>query len=178
MYGAPPTPVFFCLEPFPFITCVNPFFYRAMLYDPTVFPDPNRFHPERWLAPGAPTFPDLVFGFGRRECPGRFLAETSVWAAIANVLAVFKISPVEGDPPKRVYMSGVVSYVHLPLNVLCTSSQRDRYPEPFKCLILPRSEVAAELVRATIAYVEVIIPWEVIIVIFYLFPPPITLIFV
>jgi cytochrome P450 len=80
-----------------------------MMYDPIIFPDPNRFHPERWLSPDAPAFPEQVFGFGRRECPGRFLAETSVWAAIANVLAVFKISPVEGDPPKRVYLSGVVS---------------------------------------------------------------------
>jgi len=103
------------------------------MYDPRIFPDPNRFHPERWLSPDAPAFPEQVFGLGRRECPGRLLAETSVWAAIANVLAVFKISPIEGDPPKRVYMSGVVSY-----------------PEPFRCSILPRSEVAAELVRATV----------------------------
>jgi hypothetical protein len=86
---------------------------RAMLRDPTIFPEPSRFNPERWLAPGAPAFPDAAFGFGRRECPGRFMARETVWAAIAGVLAAFEISPVEDDPPKELYMSGIVACVIL-----------------------------------------------------------------
>jgi cytochrome P450 len=82
-----------------------------MLHDPETFPEPNRFNPERWLAPGAPTFPDAAFGFGRRECPGRFMARESVWAAIAGVLAAFEILPVEDDPPKELYTSGIVACV-------------------------------------------------------------------
>ncbi|KAI9449572.1 cytochrome P450 [Lactarius psammicola] len=104
----------------------------AIMRDSATFPDPSRFYPERWLAPGAPVFPDVAFGFGRRECPGRFMARESVWAAITGVLAAFEISPVEDDPPKELFMSGIIAY-----------------PEPFKCLIRPRSEAFAALVRAT-----------------------------
>ncbi|KAH9022460.1 cytochrome P450, partial [Lactarius hengduanensis] len=76
-----------------------------------------RFQPERWLAPGAPCLP---------ACPGRFMARESVWAAIVGVLAAFEISPVEDDPPKELFASGIVAY-----------------PEPFKCLVHPRSEAFA-----------------------------------
>ncbi|KAH9039868.1 cytochrome P450, partial [Lactarius pseudohatsudake] len=104
----------------------------AIMHDPATFPEHSRFQPERWLAPGAPAFPDVAFGFGRRECPGRFMARESVWAAIVGVLAAFEISPVEDDPPKELFASGIVAY-----------------PEPFKCLVHPRSEAFAALVRAT-----------------------------
>ncbi|KAH8998282.1 cytochrome P450 [Lactarius hatsudake] len=54
----------------------------GMMHDPAVFTEPDRFHPERWLSPDAPAssvnatrcFPNLVFGFGARQCPGRVLA--------------------------------------------------------------------------------------------------------
>src|SRR6266702_2560971 len=96
---------------------------RAIMHDPAAFPEPSRFHPERWLAPGAPVFPDVAFGFGRRECPGRFMARESVWSAIAGVLATFEISAVEDDPPKELFASGIVACVILSWNfalrVLC-----------------------------------------------------------
>ena len=93
---------------------------RAMLHDPTAFPEPSRFNPERWLAPGAPLFPEAAFGFGRRECAGRFMARESVWAAIAGVLAAFEISPRKDDPPKELYTSGIVSCVYFCLvDLLC-----------------------------------------------------------
>ena len=36
--------------------------------------------------------PDAAFGFGRRICPGRYLAYESIWTAVACILAVFDIS--------------------------------------------------------------------------------------
>ena len=83
-----------------------------MLHNPGTFPEPSRFNPERWLAPDAPALPDAAFGFGRRACPGCFMARETVWAAIAGVLAAFEISPVKDDPPKERYISGIVKCVY------------------------------------------------------------------
>ncbi|KAF9817416.1 hypothetical protein IEO21_03470 [Rhodonia placenta] len=32
-----------------------------------------------------------VFGFGRRICPGRYLADATIWLAVANILATMDI---------------------------------------------------------------------------------------
>ncbi|KAH9038277.1 cytochrome P450 [Lactarius hengduanensis] len=103
-----------------------------MMHDPAVFAEPDRFHPERWLSPDAPAFPNQVFGFGARQCPGRVLARASIWSNIVGILATFDIIPTEDGPPEEAYTSGAISYV-----------------KPFRCNILPRSTVAASLVRAT-----------------------------
>ena len=94
------------------LVTLNPNSLRAILRDPVTFPEPSRFKPERWLAPDAPALPDAAFGFGRRACPGCFMAREIVWAAITGVLAAFEISPVEDDPPKERYISGIVKCVY------------------------------------------------------------------
>ncbi|EJD06399.1 uncharacterized protein FOMMEDRAFT_76373 [Fomitiporia mediterranea MF3/22] len=35
----------------------------------------------------------IVFGFGRRACPGKYFADTILWETIVNVLALFNIKP-------------------------------------------------------------------------------------
>lgn len=35
----------------------------------------------------------VAFGYGRRVCPGRNMAEAQVWISIASILSVFDISP-------------------------------------------------------------------------------------
>ena len=84
-----------------------------MLHDDAVFPEPLRFRPERFLDRKVKR-PDVGFGFGRRVCPGRFMARSSMWIAVASVLAAFEISPVvdgRGVPqiPKEAYSVGVIS---------------------------------------------------------------------
>lgn len=49
---------------------------RALMRDPDVYPNPDLFDPETRFLPPSPqdvqTDPrTLVFGFGRRRCPGR-----------------------------------------------------------------------------------------------------------
>ena len=131
----------------------NPNSLRAMLHDPATFPEPSQFNPERWLAPNAPALPDAAFGFGRRACPGCFMARETVWAAIAGVLAAFEISPVKDDPPKERYISGIVKCVYyFVLGVFFSAATCEfcsSCPEPFKCLVRPRSEASVALVRAT-----------------------------
>jgi len=104
----------------------------AMMHDPAVFPEPERFYPERWLSPDAPAFPTMAFGFGVRRCPGRLFAQASMWSMIAGILAAFDITPTEDGPPEEIFLSGFVSYV-----------------KPFRCYIRPRSEAAASLVKTT-----------------------------
>ena len=89
-----------------------------MSQDPHAFPSPEQFRPERWLEMDAHTAEAVnprkfVFGFGRRACPGRELADASVWLAAACVLALFDVGRARDATgqeivPEAVYTSGFV----------------------------------------------------------------------
>ena len=67
-----------------------------MLHDPQVYAHPHEFKPERFIAQeGKPVEPNprlCFFGFGRRICPGKELADTTLWLEVAMVLAAFNVS--------------------------------------------------------------------------------------
>ncbi|EIW85664.1 cytochrome P450 [Coniophora puteana RWD-64-598 SS2] len=66
----------------------------AISHDESRYPSPSTFLPERFILPDGTLNDDTVsyaFGFGRRMCPGRHLATSSVWIAIASILASFRI---------------------------------------------------------------------------------------
>ena len=55
-----------------------------------------------------------VFNFNSL-CPGRHLADSSVWIAVASILAAFDISPMkaaDGTPiiPEEEFLSGITRY--------------------------------------------------------------------
>jgi len=111
----------------------------AMLHDPNEYPEPFSFKPERFLSQDGrspardPT--KIAFGFGRRICPGRHMADNTTFLNIASILAVFNISKaVRRDgtliEPKIKYISSLVSH-----------------PEPFECKIIPRSERCSALAK-------------------------------
>jgi cytochrome P450 len=63
--------------------------------DSGVFPDPQRFDPERWLPGGnAARQASLPFGAGPRMCPGRYLSMMEMKVAMATLLARFDIVDV------------------------------------------------------------------------------------
>ena len=92
--------------------------FRAILHDEKAYPDPLKFNPDRYFKNGEwdPTARDpavAAFGFGRRICPGRFMAKDSMWIAIASILSCFEIFKATGDDgkpiiPKEEYAAGLV----------------------------------------------------------------------
>ncbi|EIW75950.1 cytochrome P450 [Coniophora puteana RWD-64-598 SS2] len=118
---------------------------HAILHDSVLYPSPDTFNPDRFLDPSSGALDDtsaawrrvsLAFGLGRRVCPGRHLAEGSIWAAMASLLAVFEFGPPRDEHGKEVefdvkWTSGMV-----------------RRPLPFPCEIKPRYAGVLEKIEA------------------------------
>lgn len=71
------------------------------------------FMPERYLGDKPEQDPmEFAFGFGRRICPGRYLADAAVWIIMAKLLAAFDVLPPvkDGKPfiPPIVMTPGLV----------------------------------------------------------------------
>ncbi|KAJ2928446.1 hypothetical protein H1R20_g8642, partial [Candolleomyces eurysporus] len=73
--------------------------FQAMLHDETVYPDPFNFNPDRFInaETGQVDFArerdpsHACWGFGRRVCPGRHMALSAIWLAVASLVSVFDI---------------------------------------------------------------------------------------
>ncbi|KAK7032334.1 hypothetical protein VNI00_013293 [Paramarasmius palmivorus] len=99
------------------------------------------FRPERFVKEEGKELPPphperFAFGFGRRVCPGKSLADNSAWILIAYLLSTFDMKKAldqdgqEVDPEVE-YNDGLVSH-----------------PSYFRCRFIPRPEKASELISA------------------------------
>ncbi|KAI0278757.1 cytochrome P450 [Russula aff. rugulosa BPL654] len=110
----------------------------ALLHDPTVFPEPDSFKPERFINPDGTLRDDpivsTIFGFGKRICPGRHLAESMMFIVIACFLSVFDIKKgnnTNEGPDAYPYTGTAISV-----------------PRPFTYSIVARDRKAEELIVA------------------------------
>lgn len=84
--------------------------------DQTAYPVPESFNPDRFMTTPAPPDPTaFTFGFGRRVCAGRLLAESSMFLTIAQSLAAFEFGKAMDENGKEVepsveYGPGFVSH--------------------------------------------------------------------
>jgi len=113
------------------------------LHDARNYFRPMDFIPERFLNPDGSENVQVLdpassaFGYGRRICPGRFMADATLWISIASILTVFDIRPGKdgnGNPieVKAEFESGMICH-----------------PKPFAYSITPRSEAAKAIIRDT-----------------------------
>ncbi|KZP10610.1 cytochrome P450 [Athelia psychrophila] len=105
----------------------------AVFNDESVYPDPRKFNPDRYLTEDGkldPSVkdPDAAWGYGRRACPGRHMGWDSVWLTAASILACFKIGKSVDSHGNVVEPSG--KYI----------ANAIRRTEPFLCSIKPRSK--------------------------------------
>ncbi|KAJ3974717.1 cytochrome P450 [Lentinula raphanica] len=116
----------------------------GMCHDEDTYKDANVFNPDRFMNAAGDGIDlsvhdprQMVFGFGRRQCPGRAFAESQLFFTMALILKAFYILPPLDAQGREImqpdaYRSGIVSL-----------------PKPFSCRIVPRSRAMAELVRQT-----------------------------
>ncbi|KAM5534500.1 hypothetical protein V8D89_011832 [Ganoderma adspersum] len=118
-------------------TVVSPNIW-AMSRDSNEYSDPEAFNPERFLDPERPVRDprQYAFGFGRRICPGRHLAEATVFIVCASILHAFDIRPPvdsNGTPMELEYK--------------VTNDTLLQHPLSYEYVIRPRSADAERLVR-------------------------------
>ncbi|KAK2462692.1 hypothetical protein APHAL10511_005308 [Amanita phalloides] len=115
----------------------------AISRDEKIYADPELFNPARFLNSDGTLNDDrldFAYGYGRRICPGRFMANDVLWMVMAAVISSFNISKArdangaEVEIDSNAFSSGLTSF-----------------PRPFKCSIVPRSRQAEMLVRLSAA---------------------------
>ncbi|GJJ15153.1 hypothetical protein Clacol_009428 [Clathrus columnatus] len=88
----------------------------SLLHSKSVYGDDvAEFNPERFMKPQT-KYPDNAFGFGRRICPGRHMADSMIFIIIASVLHTFDITPYGSStttgvelPSPDAFVPGIIS---------------------------------------------------------------------
>ncbi|MGW4913265.1 cytochrome P450 [Streptomyces sp. NPDC004270] len=77
------------------------FFYSAYLlhHDPTVFPSPDRFDPDRWTSPADPAARRayIPFGAGKRKCIGDSFGLAEATIILSAVASRWHLTPAPGN---------------------------------------------------------------------------------
>lgn len=99
----------------------------AMLHDEKVYPKSNEFLPERFMQRGDESTPrdprDLVFGFGRRICPGQHFANAFIFLVVSRMIALIRIVP--DDKTKATSIQWQNALVSSPKRFHCSFQARE-----------------------------------------------------
>ncbi|KAK2462811.1 hypothetical protein APHAL10511_005202 [Amanita phalloides] len=113
----------------------------AITRNDELYPDPHTFKPERFIGSVEEVLQrrrnvrNNVFGFGRRQCPGANLVDSSVWLLIACMMATLNIRKAVDEHGKVVEPDYTFD------------NPVFRTPSPFKCDIRLRSDKSLVLIK-------------------------------
>ena len=86
---------------------------RAILHDPEEYPDPEEFKPERFINEDGTVRDDptlsLVFGAGKRICPGRHFVDATVFIVTSSVLSVFNVTKAKDENGNEIPVKAAVT---------------------------------------------------------------------
>ncbi|TFK32282.1 putative monooxygenase [Crucibulum laeve] len=107
-----------------------------MLHDPKIYSNPSDFNPDRYknLDSEMQKVFDVLFGFGRRACPGFHFAEGTIFAIVLTLLATCDILPPTNEEARA-------TLNNLPYTGVGIIS----FPENFEVRLKPRSSRASLL---------------------------------
>jgi len=109
----------------------------AITQNPAIYDEPHLFRPERFIDNKQLDPREVIFGFGRRICPGKSFGDANTWLAAVSISASFRITKPpggkgNGKTDQPMFSSGFISH-----------------PETFECLIRPRFENTLDLIQLT-----------------------------
>jgi cytochrome P450 len=87
--------------------------FRAILHDPESYPDPEEFKPEHFLNTDGSVRDDptlsLVFGVGKRICPGRHFVDATLFIVASSVLSVFNVTKAKDENGNEIPVKAAVT---------------------------------------------------------------------
>lgn len=110
--------------------------FAAMRHNRSSFDAPEVFRPERWIGKTQPS----KYGYGRRICPGKFIARNSLAIVMARLLWAFDIRSEDGSKiivNEETFTTGFVSG-----------------PKPFVARFKPRSTQRRTIIEISLAAAE------------------------
>ncbi|GAA5155083.1 cytochrome P450 [Pseudonocardia eucalypti] len=87
---------------------------------PELYPNPDRFDPDRWLPERAGTLPRgafMPFGAGPHICVGEQIAWSEMLIAVATMAASIEFTPVPGTPEPRPVLAPTLGLDSVPVTV-------------------------------------------------------------
>jgi hypothetical protein len=126
---------------------------RAFMRNPVKYPDPDNYHPERYLEPSWPTYREPLtmyptvkglssFGWGQRACLGQSITQDELLLACGALCWAF-------DMKKKV---DPITRREIDINIHKSNSLLIIKPDPFQMDFIPRSEARRQ---------QIIEQWEV-----------------
>ncbi|KAH7338656.1 cytochrome P450 [Rhizoctonia solani] len=102
----------------------------ALSREKTIYPDPETFNPDRFNDSSLPH--EAPFGFGRRRCPGMYLANSNLLIVFAYILANFEITKATNEDGSLVEPS------------VTMRKDLNSRPDLLRCGFVPRNQVAVQ----------------------------------